>query len=74
MVASGFCLMIKKIITGKELIYEHQKENKAQGGGLRHPVQRRRPRGSRTVNQNSLATPWEKATEPYVGPKANRFR
>ena len=36
--------MIKKTITGKELIYKHQKENKAQGGSLRHPVQRRRPR------------------------------
>ena len=67
MVASGLYLMTKKTITGKELIYKHQKENKAQGSSLMHPVQHRPPRGSKTVNQTSLATPCEKATEPDVG-------
>ena len=28
----------KETITGKELIYKHQKENKAQDSSLKHPV------------------------------------
>lgn len=74
MVASGFYLMIKKTITGKELIYKHQKENKALGGSLRHPVQRRRPRKAEPLTKPCWLRPGRKLQSHMLGLKANRFR